>query len=272
MNTQLIGIDIDGTLVDDHNQVSTANKDAIKRAKQAGIKVVLCTGRPLKAISHVLEACDLTDAGDYAITYNGGLIQATDTGEIIQHSTLSQDDVVSLYNLSKTLEMPISLVGMNDVKVLQNHHDRPCLYYTINKWLSHHPFQFDDYTGQQVVNKMVIARPEAEIEEALKRIPEHYFEQFFIVKSLPNLLEFMPKTVNKGAALKLLGQQLGIVPEAMMGIGDMDNDLTMIEIVGKGVVMGQAPDYMKDVADYITKSNNESGVAHAIEQWALSVL
>ena len=58
----------------------------------------------------------------------------------------------------------------------------------------------------------------------------------------------------------------------MMGIGDMDNDLTMIEIVGKGVVMGQAPDYMKDVADCITKSNNESGVAHAIEQWALNML
>ena len=80
---KLIALDLDGTLLNPDKKISEANKLAIHRAREAGVKIVLCTGRPLMGIKAYVDELDLLQAEDYSITYNGGLVQKNKTSEII---------------------------------------------------------------------------------------------------------------------------------------------------------------------------------------------
>ena len=81
---KLVAIDLDGTLLNEQKLISDENKQALAQAKQQGVKIVLCTGRPLAAMAHYLQELGLVDEGDYSITFNGGLVQKNDTGEIME--------------------------------------------------------------------------------------------------------------------------------------------------------------------------------------------
>jgi len=88
-------------------------------------------------------------------------------------------------------------------------------------------------------------------------------------KSWRDNLEVMDKGVSKGSAVKLLCERLGINSDEVMAIGDNENDLSMIKFAGVGVAMGNAEDMVKEQADFITSSNDEDGVALAIEKYVL---
>lgn len=72
---KLIAIDLDGTLLDEEKKISNENKRVLAEAKAKGVKIVLCTGRPLAAMAHYLQELGLVDEGDFSITFNGGLVQ-----------------------------------------------------------------------------------------------------------------------------------------------------------------------------------------------------
>ena len=97
---KLIALDIDGTLLNSSNQVTDSVKKAIKESKEKGVKVVLCTGRPLKGVENYLEELNLREEGDYVTTFNGALVQDSHTGESISHLTLDYNDLCDLYELS----------------------------------------------------------------------------------------------------------------------------------------------------------------------------
>ena len=87
---KLIAIDLDGTLLDSNRELSKQSYQAIQDAKAAGIQVVLCTGRPLRSMNYLLDEIGLKGENDLAITYNGGLIQKTKTGEVVHELTLDR--------------------------------------------------------------------------------------------------------------------------------------------------------------------------------------
>lgn len=82
MNYKLIALDIDGTLINSSHQLTDSVKKSIKKAKEKGVKVVLCTGRPLKGVEQFLEELNLNEKGDYAATFNGALVQDTFTKKL----------------------------------------------------------------------------------------------------------------------------------------------------------------------------------------------
>ncbi|HHX55014.1 MAG TPA: HAD-IIB family hydrolase, partial [Clostridiales bacterium] len=88
-----------------------------------------------------------------------------------------------------------------------------------------------------------------------------------ILRSAPIFLEFLDKGVNKGVGLSLIAQHLGIRQEEIIAVGDAGNDIAMIKYAGLGVAMGNATDDVKEIADYITLTNEEDGVAHLIEKF-----
>ena len=100
MEYKLIALDIDGTLLNSSHQITENVKEAIKKSKEKGVKVVLCTGRPLKGVEDFLEELNLKEEGDYVTTFNGALVQDAFTGEAISHLTLDYQDLCDLYNLS----------------------------------------------------------------------------------------------------------------------------------------------------------------------------
>lgn len=269
MAIKLVAIDLDGTLLNSKRTISTENKEAIQAAKEAGVKVVLCTGRPLKGMTHILEECNLLEEGDLGITYNGGLVQWTHTGETLSQIVHSKTDVLKAYELSQQLAMPLNLIDLNTVHEPPYPEGRPSLYSTIMNALPFKEIDVEQLPDSLAINKMVMCWNQEELDQAILAIPDSYHKQFTIMKSRSNLLEILPKMVDKGKGLAMLAEKLELTKEEIMGIGDQQNDLAMVEYAGFGVAMGNATDQVKKAAQFITKSNDEDGVAYAINKFVL---
>ena len=118
-------------------------------------------------------------------------------------------------------------------------------------------------------NKAVIGYEQQLLDQKITEIPRHFKEQYEVIKSRAVLLEFMPKGVTKAYGLALLAKDLGLTAAEIMTIGDEENDLRMIEYAGIGVAMANAVDQVKAVANVVTASNEEDGVAQVIEKYLL---
>ena len=270
MSIKLVAIDLDGTLLNSDHQVSEENKRAIQKAKDQGVKIVLVTGRPLKGMLSILEECNLTEEGDLGLTYNGGLVQWTRTGETLREITLSKEDVQDVYRLSQDLDLPCNFIDLDTVYEPPYPEGKPSQYHKHMKALPYKPLDMVTFPESFAIHKIVMCWHQEELDEKIKDIPQVYHDRYTIMKSRDNLLEVLPKTVDKGKGLILLSELLDISLDDMMAIGDQENDLAMVQTAGTGVAMANATDIVKDAAQIVTKSNDEHGVAYAIEQYVLN--
>lgn len=269
---KLVAIDLDGTLLDSKKEISARNKEALTQAKAAGVKIVICTGRPLAAIGIYLDALNLRDNGDYSITFNGGLVQKNDTGEIIEKSSLALENVHELYELAKSLNVPLDILSDGLVMQLSTTQEYESLYSQLNKLLTFESYEVAQLTTDRIYNKAVIAVDQAYLDEQIKKIPSLFYDRYEVIKTRSNLLEFMPKGITKAYGISLLARDLGIKQEEIMTIGDEENDVPMIEYAGLGVAMENAVAKVKDLADVITDTNDNDGVAQAVEKFVLEPL
>ena len=114
----------------------------------------------------------------------------------------------------------------------------------------------------------MIDEPEI-LQKAVDNLPQEVYDKYTVVRSTPYFLEFLNKAVNKGTGVELLAKHLGVNQEEIMTFGDAGNDLDMIVYAGMGVAMANGFDEVKEVANYITDSNENDGVAKAIEKFVL---
>lgn len=276
MDIKLVAIDLDGTLLHTDRSLSDENKAAIKEAKEAGVHIVLCTGRPLRSMQHVLEEAELMDKGDIAITYNGGLIQKTNTGEIINEITFNREECLDIYELGQLLNMPINFIDLDYVYEPPYPKGAESIYQAFardvpkEKALQYVNVDVAELPDPFTINKIVISRPPEELDAAIPNIPASYHEKYNIYKSQPHILEILPQHVDKGYSMRILGELLGLSKDQIMGIGDQENDLSLVENAGFGVAMGNAIEHVKEAADYITLTNDENGVAHVIRKFVLN--
>ncbi|MEI5990211.1 HAD superfamily hydrolase [Enterococcus termitis] len=269
---KLVAIDLDGTLLNSKKEISTRNKEALAQAKAAGVKIVLCTGRPLAAIEIYLEALNLRDNGDYSITFNGGLVQKNDTGEIIEKALMPLEAVHELYELATSLNVPLDILSDGLVMQLPASKEHISIYSQLNNLLTFESYELAQLTTDQIYNKAVVAIDEIYLDEQIKKIPASFYERYEVIKTRSNLLEFMPKGITKAYGISLLARDLGIKQEEIMTIGDEENDLPMIEYAGLGVAMENAVAKVKEIADVITDTNDNDGVAQAVEKFVLEPL
>ncbi|QIL46167.1 HAD family phosphatase [Vagococcus coleopterorum] len=268
---KLIAIDLDGTLLKDDKTISEKNIKTLQAAKQQGVKVVLCTGRPLNSVLPHLETLGLVEEGDFAVTFNGGLIQRNDTGEILSKVLLTKADIENIYQLSQELVFPLDVVsGPKVLKIQPQPTSNPSWYHKLNPLLNFVDVELSELPNDTEFNKAVCAISEEKIDELLPKVPAEYHEQYSIVRSGKAIFEFMPKGVSKADGLRRLGDLLGIQPEEMMALGDEENDQAMIRFVGLGVVMENGTAELKKDAQYITATNEEDGVALAVEKFVLA--
>lgn len=267
---KLIAIDLDGTLLNNEKQITPRTKLALQRAKEKGVKVVLCTGRPLLGMVHYLDELGLRDEGDFGITYNGGLVQKTNNGEILAQKTLTKQHIEELYQLSQALELPMNFIDLKQVYALPHPENRASLYGTVMKALPMVSVVMEEVPADIAVNKAVFCFDQVILDEAITRIPASLTEKYTIMKSRPFLLELLPQGVDKGQGIASLCKLLNIDANEVMTLGDEENDLAMIEFAGLGIAMGNATDEVKKAAQFVTKTNEEEGVAYAVEEFVLA--
>lgn len=270
MSIKLIAIDIDGTLLNSQKQVTDEVKNALKAAEAQGVKIVLCTGRPLPGVEDLLEELDLLGENDFVITYNGSLVQKTKNKEIISSYQLTYDDYLDIDQLSRKLK--VHLYSETEDTMYTSNRDIS-KYIIFETALINMPLKYrtqEEITSDLNIIKMIMIDEPDFLDEIIPKIPQSFWDNYTIVKSLPHFLEFMHKEVHKGVALERLAKHLGLQREEIMAIGDNENDLTMVDYAGLGVAMENATENIKKAADVITASNDENGVAEAINKYVLN--
>ncbi|MPQ43870.1 Cof-type HAD-IIB family hydrolase [Clostridium tarantellae] len=267
---KLIAIDMDGTLLNSNRQVSKENIEVIKKAVAKGTKVVITTGRSLNGIKSFLNEIGLIGENEYAICHNGAAIYRTDNFQLIKANPIKGKDLKELYKLKKEIGLYMHAYTNDDCLA----HERN-MYTNIEKLYSGKDVVILDYDNDVDDNldimKVLMFEEEHILNKKIEKIPKDYFEKYNIVRSLPVILEFLNKETNKGNGVKELSEYLGIKKEEIICIGDQQNDLEMIKFAGLGIAMGNATDEIKSCAEYITETNDNDGVAKAIEKFILKI-
>ncbi|UQS87065.1 sugar-phosphatase [Nicoliella spurrieriana] len=266
MDIKLIAIDIDGTLVDDDKVLREPTKQAIAAARQRGVKIVLCTGRPISGVEKYLEELSISGADEYAISFNGSSIQDAN-GKLISNHTITYDDYVDTEALGRKLDVNFQIENTEAI-------------FTFNRDLSPYsvyessiirlPIKFrnpEDIKPDLTITKSMFVSTPEKITHAKNNIPKEISDRLYVVQTEPFFLEFLNKNISKGNALRELAAKLDLKPENIMAIGDQGNDLSMIKFAGLGVAMGNAIDENKAAAQFVTKRNVDDGVAYAINKF-----
>jgi Cof subfamily protein (haloacid dehalogenase superfamily) len=265
----LIAIDMDGTLLDSNHAISPRVKKAITAVRTQGVRIVLATGRPFSGVEKYLEELGLTSEGDYCITFNGAVIQNAADTKSVAETTLGYDDFLYCEKIARDLGVHFHVLYERSMMTpnadISSHTVR-------DAYISHTPLLYRSV--EQVdpawrFRKFMMVDDEAVLDKAIANFPPELLQRYTVVKSAADFLEILHPEAGKGRALATLAAYLGVPQERIMAIGDQENDLVMLEFAGVAVAMGNAIDAVKAVADHVTTSNNEDGVAVAIERYAL---
>lgn len=240
-NIKLIALDLDGTLVSHEGDVSEANAEAVKQAKEAGVHVVLSTGRSLSRCRDIAE--DL-GRSSYIVTINGGEIYDHDFN-LVDQNRLAHKQVRRLWELKEEHGLHFWSSTVQGLFNTPSPFENEVEDYD---WLKF-GFDIEDDDVREVILQELNAN-----------------EHLEITNSSPTNIEINPAGVNKAAALKKVCEWLDLSMEHVMAVGDSMNDIAMIREAGLGVAMGNAQDIVKEEANFVTGSNKEDGVAQAIHK------
>ncbi|MDR0886819.1 MAG: Cof-type HAD-IIB family hydrolase [Clostridiales Family XIII bacterium] len=268
MKYRLLAIDLDDTFVRDDLSLSQANIDAVIKAQELGVKVVIATGRPTSATADIAQAIKLKEFGGYTITYNGGIIRRESDGKLIREMTITRGEVAALKSLADAFHLYIQTYSDSAIITPKDNQ-----YTQIESRITGLPVEdvgtdFMKVIGDEVI-KVIILEDPIYLKECSDRIYPIVKNQLSMNFSKPFFLEFMNIHVDKKKSIEYLLEMLNLDHTDLMAIGDSYNDLEMIRFARCGVAMGNANDDIKSVADYVTLDNMHDGVAHAVEKFIL---
>lgn len=268
MNYKMIVLDLDDTLLRDDHTISPRTKKALMDAQEAGVKVVLASGRPTFAMTHIAKELELEKFGSFILSFNGAQIRNCKTNDLLFSSTLTPGTVHELYKISIEEEVGIHTYIGDDIVTPANNE-----YTDIEGQITGMPIieakDFVDAIQEPVVKVLMVGSPDRLV-HLEKKMQLQLEGKLNVVRSKPYFLEFTEAGVDKGTSLHHLIKQLNILQEEVIAMGDSYNDLAMIKFAGLGVAMGNAPDDIKEIANHVTDTNMEDGVAKVVEAFILS--
>lgn len=269
MDIKILALDLDGTLTNSEKKISSHTKETLQRAMEDGVTVVLASGRPLVGIKPLAKELELSNYSGYILAYNGGQIIDCHTGGEVYQKVLNPERIATIYDVARKFDVAMLTYDGEDI-ITEDDTDpyvlRECF---INKVKVR---KIEDIVGYVTypVPKCLVVGEHDKLLPVRDYLKEKYGEELSIYFSEPFFLEIMPLGVEKSASLDFLLNRLQLSREELMACGDGLNDITMLQYAGLGVAMGNACKEAKDVADYITVSNDEDGVAKAVNRFILS--
>ncbi|MGL4853549.1 MAG: Cof-type HAD-IIB family hydrolase [Phocaeicola sp.] len=266
MKYKLLVLDLDGTLTNKQKEITPKTLQTVMKAQELGVKIVLASGRPTYGIVPLADELELKKYGGYILSYNGCEIIDWKSGELLYENAL--DPEVLPYLHACATKNNFAMISYEGNDVITEHPDDE--YVIKEAKLNRMPIKKVENlleTIQFPVAKcLIVGEPnrlkvlEGEMYEVLK-------EKMGVFRSEPYFLELVPQGVDKAQSLAVLLSKLGMTRQEMIAIGDGFNDLSMIQYAGLGIAMENAQPVVKEHADYITLTNEEDGVAAAIEKF-----
>ena len=261
---KLVAVDLDGTLLSSERQVSARNKQAIKDLLDAGKIFSISTGRPLQGVTQFI---DMIGADMPLILYNGAMVITSKSKQLIHESVLAGE-------LAKEVVRFGLLRGTNVFVYLDGEMYVSEINQSVNEYKAKvkvTPIVAGDLAmvAAQGPTKVLFRDTPDRIAGLQKEVLPYFSGKLNCFISLPILLEFVDINTSKGVAMQKIGERYDIAQGEMVAIGDSFNDADMIRYAGLGVAMGNAPQQIKDIADAVTSTNDEDGVAEAIYRYVL---
>ena len=264
----IIALDLDGTLTNSEKNITPRTFDALMKAQREGVRLVLASGRPTFGIAALANQLQLADYGGCVLSYNGGRIIDWCEKTVIFSQVVDQKLVPILYDFAEKAQLPIVtylpdaiLASKNEGEYLAEEARINGMPVVVAQNFVEEAMQIAGGSTKFLIpgEPELLIQLESEMKAALS-------EQMEVFRSAPFFLELPPKGIDKAQSLQRLLTHLGLERESLMAFGDGFNDLSMIQFAGQGVAMANAVEEVKSIADFVTTSNEEDGIAHALEQ------
>jgi Cof subfamily protein (haloacid dehalogenase superfamily) len=264
-NIKLIVLDLDGTLLNSKHQLSDRNRKAIQDAMALGVQVVLATGKTRASAEAMLTSLNFQTPGIFV----QGLV---------------------IYNADGTIRQQQALPPAVARRIITFAEDRgfAVLAYSGNRLLTkaHHPNldiitefgepEFElvgplvNHLGDVTFNKLIVGGDDKKLTSLRWQLEQQMDGQVSFTRAqVAGMMEILPGGASKGKAMRTLIQEMGIPAEQVMAMGDGENDMDLIKFAGWGVAVGNAYEGLKAIANAVVASNDDDGVAEAIEKFVL---
>lgn len=259
MSYKLLVLDLDDTLINDEREIPKANIEAVQAIEAMGCHVVLCSGRPVASMMKYVDDLGIHADEDYIVSYNGAIIDKID-GTRIHFQPIEGDVLKDLVKIGRKADIDVQLY--TEALTVERYTDRTKLYETLTKLPA--TVIPDLMTVETSVKVLFNHEAGPRLESLRLEIIEKYSDIFNVFYSKPFYVEVLNKKASKGLAVQFLAEELAIKPAEIIAIGDGYNDVSMIEFAGVGVAVANAPDGVKECANYVAIRNNNEGVVEEI--------
>lgn len=271
MKYRLIAIDMDGTLLDNEGRVSEKNKEAIKMATDKGVHIIVSTGRIFTSAIYFAKLIGVITP---IIACNGAYVSEYHRENVLLQHPIKKEDVQKLIEVFEKNDLYYHFYD-NENFYTKDLDYNSLKYYEwnekqkeenkINIEIIKDPIEFVHQNDVNVYKIVVMDKDIEKIARVRKELSLN--DNIEIVSSWHGSIDIMYRGVSKGKALKELCNIYGIDREEVIAIGDNENDLSMLEYAGTSVAMGNGIDLVKEYATYVTDTNDNNGVAKAIEKF-----
>ncbi|MCC8166120.1 MAG: Cof-type HAD-IIB family hydrolase, partial [Planctomycetes bacterium] len=262
---RVIALDIDGTLFSRDGTITGKTRDALLRAQEKGCSLVLASGRPTAGLRPIAKELRMDEFGGFLVGYNGGAAAEYPSGTVIFSDPIPMGTAKAF--LRHLEPIPVTPILDDGTDFLA---DDPDGFKVATEMKSNR-------MGLRLVEnicdaldfapaKILVAAPEEILSRHEEAICASYVEELSFIRSTPYYLETTCRGVDKGRAVQGILQRLGLSTTDLVAFGDADNDFSLCKLAGIGIAMGNACDDLKAVTDMVTTTNNDDGIACALEK------
>lgn len=265
---KLVAIDLDDTLLRDDLTISSYTQVVFKKVRELDVSITLATGRMFASARPYAE---LLGFDIPLITYQGALVKNALSGEVVYHRPLSLEVARRVIAYGRKKEVQVNFY-LNDKLYVERITPQGEHYAALAGVPFNRVSDLEELLVEGNPMKLLLIEDESVIDTfalELRAILDEAGLEAHLTKSKPLYLEVSHPEATKGVALRELARRLDINREEVMAFGDSFNDLEMIRFAGVGVAVANARPEVRRCARYITASNNDDGVAAALEKLVL---
>ncbi len=276
MSIRVIVMDVDGTMTNHKKEITPKTKAALKKAQESGVKLILASGRPDSGLSDFAIELEMSRHHGLLVSFNGSRVTDCQTGEVLFNETMTVEQGKAVLEHMKGFNVrPMIDKGnymyVNDVydcMIKHGEQEINIIQYE-SRGGKYKLCEMDDLAAfvDYPLNKILTAGEPIYLKEHYREMMEPFKDTLSCMFTAPFYFEFTAQGIDKAKALEAVLNPMGYMQDEIIAFGDGQNDKTMIQYAGIGVAMDNAVEELKEVADEITLSNEDDGIAVSLYKY-----
>lgn len=265
-NIRVIVMDVDGTLTNNEKKITKKTKETLIKAQELGIILILASGRPTTGLNGLAKELEMDKYQGLLVSYNGSQVVDCATSEVLFNQPLTVKEVKTILNHIKKLDITPMIDDGKHIYV-EN----------IDGFKVEYESKGGNFILKQVddleafvdfkTNKILTSGDPEYLKEIFDEMKNPFIDELNCMFTAPFYVEYTAKGIDKANALDTILKPLGYTKDQIIAFGDGQNDASMVAYAGIGVAMENAVDELKEIADFITLSNEEDGIAYALNKY-----